>query len=127
MLDITIRKQTQITYIRLEPSYKQLEVTTIPTPFPCGNRNEHGTQIVQTHNKTTQQNIQFSLNDIFIFTNQHCKKENCWLSCLGSLVFMLPKIVWLSNLFALSVPDEVYSRNASCSLNLISRCRVHLI
>jgi hypothetical protein len=30
------------------------------------------------------------------------------------------KIIWLSNIFALSVPDEGYSRNASWALNLIS-------
>jgi hypothetical protein len=29
-------------------------------------------------------------------------------------------IIWLSNLSTLSVPDEGYSRNASCALNLIS-------
>ena len=28
-------------------------------------------------------------------------------------------IIWLSNLSTLSVPDEGYSRNASCALNLI--------
>jgi len=29
-------------------------------------------------------------------------------------------INWVSNLSILSVPDEGYSRNASCALNLIS-------
>jgi hypothetical protein len=29
-------------------------------------------------------------------------------------------LVWFSNILALSVPDEGYSRNASCTLNLIS-------
>ena len=29
-------------------------------------------------------------------------------------------IIWLSNILALGVPDEGYSRNASCALNLIS-------
>jgi hypothetical protein len=29
-------------------------------------------------------------------------------------------LVWFSNIVALSVPDEGYSRNASCTLNLIS-------
>ena len=29
-------------------------------------------------------------------------------------------IIWLSNILALSVPDEGYSRNASCAINLIS-------
>jgi hypothetical protein len=28
-------------------------------------------------------------------------------------------IIWISDLSALSVPDEGYSRNASCALNLI--------
>jgi len=45
-----------------------------------------------------------------------------WLSCLGPLVLFFPKlqIIWLSNLSNLSVPDEGYSRNKSCALNLIS-------
>ena len=30
------------------------------------------------------------------------------------------KIIWISNILALTVPDEGYSRNASCALNLIS-------
>ena len=43
------------------------------------------------------------------------------LSCLGPLVLLILKlyIIWLSNILALSVPDEGYSRNASCALNLI--------
>ena len=50
------------------------------------------------------------------------------LSCLGTLVLLLPKlyIIWLSNLLALSVPDEAlsvpdedYYRNDSCALTLI--------
>jgi hypothetical protein len=35
------------------------------------------------------------------------------------LIFLLPKI-WLSNILALSVPDEKYYRKASYALNLIS-------
>ena len=46
------------------------------------------------------------------------------LSCLGSLVFLLPRIldygIWLSNILAKSVPDESYSRNVSCAPKLIS-------
>jgi hypothetical protein len=38
-LDTTIRKQTQITLIRHEPSYKQLEVKTNQPSFVCGNHN----------------------------------------------------------------------------------------
>jgi hypothetical protein len=38
-LDTTIRKQTQITLIRHESSYKQLEVKTNRTSFVCGNHN----------------------------------------------------------------------------------------
>jgi hypothetical protein len=30
------------------------------------------------------------------------------------------KIIWLSNMLALIVPDKAYSRNASCAPNLIS-------
>jgi hypothetical protein len=29
------------------------------------------------------------------------------------------KIIWFSNLSTLSIPDEGYSRNVSCALNLI--------
>ena len=55
-----------------------------------------------------------------------------WLSCLGPLVLfwlsclcpmlLLRKfqIIWRSNLPILNVPDEGYSRDASCALNLIS-------
>jgi len=44
------------------------------------------------------------------------------LSCLDLLVLFIPKllIIWLSNLPIFGVPDEGYSRNASCALNLIS-------
>jgi hypothetical protein len=44
------------------------------------------------------------------------------LSCLGPLVLLLPKlsIIWLYNLSIYSVPDEGYSRNVPCTLNLIS-------
>jgi hypothetical protein len=38
-LDTTIRKQTQITLIRHEPSYKQLKVKTNRTSFACENHN----------------------------------------------------------------------------------------
>ena len=41
VLDTTIHKQTQITYIRHEPFYKQLGVKTNRTSFLCGNRNGH--------------------------------------------------------------------------------------
>ena len=37
----TMRKQTQITYIRREVCYKQLEVKTNRTSFLCGSRNGH--------------------------------------------------------------------------------------
>jgi len=30
------------------------------------------------------------------------------------------RIIWLSNILALSVPDEGYSGNVSCALNLLS-------
>jgi hypothetical protein len=33
---------------------------------------------------------------------------------------LLPKTIWLSNILALSVHNEGYSRNGSCALNLIS-------
>jgi len=42
-------------------------------------------------------------------------------------VLLLPKIIWVSNLWILSVPDEDYSRNASCALHLISTFSLQLI
>jgi hypothetical protein len=40
-----------------------------------------------------------------------------WISGLGPLVFLSQR---LSNILSLSVPDEGYYRNVSCTLNLIS-------
>jgi hypothetical protein len=42
-----------------------------------------------------------------------------WLSCLCPLVSYL-HIICLSNISILSVPEEGYSRNAPCGVNLIS-------
>jgi hypothetical protein len=53
MLDTTMRKQTQITEIKHESSYKQLEANTNRTSCSCGNRNgHHNTEFrdVETHN-----------------------------------------------------------------------------
>ena len=38
-----------------------------------------------------------------------------WLSCLDPLVLLIPKlkIIWLSNISVLSVPNEGYNRNLS--------------
>ena len=53
MLDTSIRKQTQITVIKHEPSYKQLEVKTNRTSFLCGNCNGlHNTEF-----RTTNSNV----------------------------------------------------------------------
>ena len=53
VLDTTMRKQTQITSIRYEPSYKQLEVKTKRTSFLCGNRNgHHNTELRRQTHKT---------------------------------------------------------------------------
>jgi hypothetical protein len=41
VLDTTICKQTQITYIKHDLSHKQLEVKTNRTSFLYGNRNKH--------------------------------------------------------------------------------------
>ena len=46
-----------------------------------------------------------------------------WVSCLPRHGLLAPKDfknIWLSNLLIMSVPDEGYSRNVSCTLNLIS-------
>ena len=44
-------------------------------------------------------------------TNDLCQSER-WFSLSQSF-----KIIWLSNLLIFSIPDEGYSRNASCTLN----------
>ena len=62
-LDTTIRKQTQITLIRHEPSYKQLEVKNEPT-IVCMRKSQHGTQNVMTHNRRTQNTTQMSNTDL---------------------------------------------------------------
>ena len=36
-------------------------------------------------------------------------------------------VTWLSNILAVCVPDECYSRNTSCALNLISRFLLMII
>ena len=64
-LDTIIRKQTQITLIRHEPSYKQLEVKNEPT-IVCMRKSQHGTQNVKTHNRRIQNTKKMSnanLND----------------------------------------------------------------
>ena len=64
-LDTIIRKQTQITLIRHEPSYKQLEVKNEPT-IVCMRKSQHGTQNAKTHNRRTQNTNKMSntyLND----------------------------------------------------------------
>jgi len=48
VLNTTIRKQTEMTPIRHEPSYNQLEVKTIRISFLCGNRNGHHTTELRT-------------------------------------------------------------------------------
>jgi hypothetical protein len=58
VLDTTLLKRTQLTQIRHEPYYKQLEVKTNRTSFLCLNRNRHhntelGTQR-HIYNRTTQ-------------------------------------------------------------------------
>ena len=52
-----------------------------------------------------------------------CGFASGFVNCLGplALVLLFPKlkIIWLSNISILSVPDEGYSRNESCALSLI--------
>jgi hypothetical protein len=45
-----------------------------------------------------------------------------WLSCFGPLISLLSTlyIIWVSNLSIFSKPDDGYSRNATCALNVIS-------
>ena len=62
-LDTIIRKQTQITLIRHEPSYKQLEVKNEPT-IVCMRKSQNGTQSVKTHNGRTQNTKKMSKTDL---------------------------------------------------------------
>ena len=62
-LDTIIRKQTQITLIRHEPSYTQLEVKNEPT-IVCMRKSQHGTQNVKTHNRRTQNTKKMSNTDL---------------------------------------------------------------
>jgi hypothetical protein len=53
----------------------------------------------------------------------------CW-PCLDPLVYLLPKpfkLFCFPILSTLSVPDEGYSRNASCALNLVSTCSLNIV
>jgi hypothetical protein len=59
-LDTTIRKQTQITLIRHEPSYKQRGGKDEPTNA-CMLKSQHGTQSVKTQNTKKMSNT--DLND----------------------------------------------------------------
>ena len=43
-----------------------------------------------------------------------------WLSCLGPLVYCSQTLIRLSNISILSVLDDGFSRNALCTINLIS-------
>ena len=62
-LHTTIRKQTQITLIRHEPSYKQLEVKNEPT-IVCMRKSQPETQNVKTHNRKTQNTKNMSNTDL---------------------------------------------------------------
>ena len=63
VLDTIILKQTQITLIRHEPSYKQLEVKNEST-IVCMQKLQHGTQNVKTHNRRTQNTKNMSNTDL---------------------------------------------------------------
>ena len=62
-LDTIIRKQTQITLIKHEPSYKQLVVKNEPTII-CMRKSQHGTQNVNKHNRRTQNTKKMSNTDL---------------------------------------------------------------
>ena len=63
VLDTTIRKQTQITLTRHEPSYKQHGGKDEPT-IVCMRKSQHGTQNVKTHNRRTQNTKKMSNTDL---------------------------------------------------------------
>jgi hypothetical protein len=76
-LDTIIRKQTQITLIRHEPSYKQLEVKNEPT-IVCMRKSQHGTQNVKTHNRRTQ-NIKRWATRILMTGKSFVKALHLWV------------------------------------------------
>ena len=76
--------------------------------------------IVLTFQSISFVNIFLQVSCIFIFYTIPVAMGFLYQACY--IIKLLPKryIIWLSNLLILSVPDEGYSRNASCALNLIS-------
>ena len=68
-------------------------------------------------------NSQFLNNVIIIKTSAIGDLSQFWLSNLGPFVSLLSErflIIWLSSLSILSIPDQGFTRNTSCALNLIS-------
>ena len=69
----------------------------------------------------------YSSEVIIIKTKDIGVFNRIWLSCLGPLVLLLPKISkinWLYKLLAMNVADECYSRSSSSTLNLIPEPQV---
>ena len=60
--------------------------------------------------------------DVYIIWSANLFLCGFWQICLGPLVFVSKEVenVLLPNILALSVPDEGYSRNTSCTLNFKS-------
>ena len=61
--DTTIHKQTQITLIRYEPSYKQ-HGGKERTNHRLSTKSQNGTQNVKTHNRRTQNTKKMSNTDL---------------------------------------------------------------
>ena len=74
-------------------------------------------QLICTHNlhvfKTYMYSQLIYAHNLHVLTT-YMYSQFDWLTSLDF------KVTWLSNLSLLSVPDEGYSRNASCALNLRS-------
>jgi hypothetical protein len=72
----------------------------------------------------------FSLNSLYKAIFYFLKLlEVCWRMVMIMLLSILKRLkdwmIWLSNVSVLTVPDEGYSRNVSCTLNLISTFLLH--
>ena len=93
-LDTTIRKQTQITLIRHEPSYKQRGCKD--RTIVCMRKSQHGTQKVMTHNRRTQNTTQMSntdLNDRYISVKAlHLRVQSVFINIDSNLTAFFNQI-----------------------------------
>ena len=75
--------------------------------------------ITLIHYKTSHVTHLVTSNKSFVIINKNIVNlSRCWLSCLNPVLFLIPRDLHLQSLdLERGVPDEGYSRNASCTLN----------